>query len=352
MSIKIGINGLGRIGRAVLRILMKRPDLELVAVNDINPDIENMAYLIRYDSTYGRLDKTVQSEKDHISIGGEKRFRVFHQERMEEVPWGDLGVQVVVDASGVKRNLLNARQLKKQNVKHCVVTNAPADHEIDATFIMGVNQETFHPEKHFLVSSSICDSNAFVPVAHLLDKHFGIKHGFLTTLHPWLNYQNLLDGPSISYATPGKIHDHYALGRASVGSLIPKTTSAISASCRVLRQLEGKFLSMSYRVPTTIVSSADLAVELEKKTDLESIKQVFEEAERNQRWKVIYNNKEALVSTDFAGFEYSSVIDHRWMQLNDHNYLKMVLWYDNEWAYSSRVVDLIEFVGNQKGKEG
>lgn len=345
MSTKIGINGLGRIGRATLRIILENPNLEVVAVNDINPDIHNMSYLIKYDSTYGRLAKSVKAVEDKIEIGNEKSFKVFHKNNIEDVPWSDCGVQVVIDSSGVKRNLEVARKLKEQGISQCIVTNSPAEELIDKTVIMGVNHETIDLEKDFLISSSICDANAFVPVANVLDKHFGIEHGFLTTLHPWLNYQNLLDGPSISYATPGKIHDHYALGRSNVGSLIPKTTSAISASYKVLKHLTGKFLSMSFRIPTMIVSTADISVQLSKKVDVETIQNLFLELEEKQKLNIFYNNKEALVSADFTGSEFSAVIDHRWIMMNEHNYLKMVLWYDNEWGYSSRVVDLATYIG-------
>jgi glyceraldehyde 3-phosphate dehydrogenase len=347
MALKIGVNGVGRIGRAVLRILLKRNDIEIAAVNDINPDIENIAYLIKYDSTYGRLPQSVTTDDGRIVIGNEKRIRVFHKENIADVPWNEEGVDLVVDASGVRKNLLSSRDLKKQGIRHCIATNSPPEEEIDKTIIMGVNHDEFDPSKHFLVSSSICDANAFVPVANLLDRRFGIEHGFLTTLHPWLSYQNLLDGPSISYATPGQIHDHYALGRSSIGSLIPKTTSAVSASCKVLKHLKGKFLSTSFRIPTMIVSAADLSVQLREKVEAADIRRVFEEEESKQPWKIFHNNKEALVSADFTGCEYSAVIDHRWIMVNEHNYLKMVLWYDNEWGYSARVVDLVAFIGQK-----
>jgi len=344
MPIRIGINGLGRIGRAVLRIILSRNDIEVAAVNDINPDIYNLAYLIKYDSTYRRLSHSVEAQDGFLVIGHEKRMRVFHQENIDEVPWREQGVNIVLDASGVQKNLSLARNLKPQGIRNCIVTNSPPEEAVDRALILGVNHEEFDPGKDFLISSSICDANAFAPVAHVLDKNFGIEHGFLTTLHPWLNYQNVLDGPSISYATPGQIHDHYALGRASTVSLIPKTTSAITASCKVLKHLKDKFLSFSYRVPSMIVSSADISVKLRERTMVDHIKGAFEEAEKRQDWKIFHNNKEALVSIDFTGCEYSAVIDHRWIMMNDQNYLKMVLWYDNEWGYSSRVVDLVEYI--------
>lgn len=341
---KIGINGLGRIGRAVLRIALQKEGVEIVAINDINPDVGNLAYLIKYDSTYGRLPHSVTTEGDRIVIGNEKKIAVYRQENIDEVPWEKSGAEIVIDASGVSKNLQRAVRLKQKGVRHCVVTNSPPEDQVDRTIILGANHEELDVKRDFLISSSICDANAFAPVVRLLDRHFGIEHGFLTTLHPWLNYQNVLDGPSISYATPGQIHDHYALGRASTTSLIPKTTSAVNATCKALKKMKGKFLSMSYRVPTMIVSSADISVQLTEKCDAVKVREIFEVAERDQSWKIFYNNKEALVSADFTGSEYSAVVDHRWIMMNDQNYLKMILWYDNEWGYSSRVIDLIHLL--------
>ena len=339
MPVRIGINGLGRIGRAILRITLANPNCEVVAINDINPDINNMAYLIKYDSTYGRLAENVEVENGNICINKNLKIKTFHQPHIEDVPWSSKQVDIVIDASGVKRNLQFAKKIKDQGVKFCVVTNSPD--AVDKTIIIGVNESSIDPENDFIISSSICDANAFVPAANILEKFFGIDHGFLTTLHPWLSYQNLLDGPSISYATPGEIHDHYALGRASVGNLIPKTTSAISASCKVLKSIEGKFLSLSYRIPTAVVSTADISVKLKKKTSAAEIKEIFKQEEGKQNFKIFCNSEEALISADFAQNDYSCILDHRWIMVNDQNYAKLILWYDNEWGYSSRVVDLV-----------
>ena len=344
MGLKVGINGFGRIGRAICRIVLKHNNFDIVAINDINPDNNNIAYLLKYDSTYGRLDNAINSNEEYLNVDG-KKIKIFHEVDIDKVPWQDAGVDIVIDSSGVHKNLLNAKKLKGKGIKYCVVTNSPKEEEVDRAIIMGVNEGSLDKENDFLISSSICDAIAFAPVANVLDREFGIKHGFLTTLHSWLGYQNLLDGPSISYATPGKIHDYYALGRASVNSLIPKTTSAISASCKVLKQLSGKFLCMSYRVPTTIVSSSNMSVQLNKETNADTIKQLFIDEANKQDLKIFYNTDEGLVSADFIGSDYSSIIDHRWTMMNDDNYLNMVLWYDNEWGYSSRVIDLVDYLG-------
>lgn len=346
-KIRVGINGFGRIGRAIFRINFNYKYFEIVAINDINPDNNNIAYLLKYDSTYGRFPHEVRADDNYLIIDGNKTVRIFHEIDISKVPWRDEGADLIIDASGVRSNLESSRKLKDQEIQQCVVTNSPKEEEIDKSIIIGVNEHELDIKEDFLVSAGICDSNAFVPVANVLDREFGIEHGFLTTLHPWLGYQNLLDGPSISYATPGQIYDYYALGRGSVLSLIPKTTSAISASCKVLKNLTGKFLSLSFRIPTMIVTSADVSVKLNKKASTEKIKKLFIEEEKRQKLRIFYNNTEGLVSIDFIGFEYSCILDHRWIKVNEHNYLKMVLWYDNEWGYSSRVVDLVNYIGSK-----
>lgn len=347
--LRVGINGFGRIGRAVARINFQRDVFDLVAVNDINPDINNIAYLLKYDSTYGRLSLPVRGEAGTLIVGDRPPIRVFQQRNIDEVAWRDQAVDVVIDASGIEHNLELLPRLAEQAVRHCVLTNAPGERYVDKFVIVGVNEESVTPED-FVISASICDACAFVPVAVLLQRHFGIEYGSLTTLHPWLSYQRLLDGPSFSFADPGSIHSAYALGRASTGSLIPKTTSCLKASARVIPGIDRKFVSLSYRVPTTIVSSADLTVKLSSDASRETVIEAFEDAERTQRYSIIGNNHEALVSLDFAGSEHSAVVDHRWTMVHGDAQLKLVLWYDNEWGYGSRVVDLLGHLGRLHGE--
>ncbi|UCG69321.1 MAG: aldehyde dehydrogenase [Thermoplasmata archaeon] len=345
-GLRVGINGFGRIGRSFFRINLKNDYFDIVAVNDVNPDNRNIAYLLKYDSTYGRLGNSISAVGGCLNVD-RKKIKLFHKADIDQAPWQDVGVDVVIDSSGVHKNLLNALKLKEIGVKYCIVTNSPKEEEVDKIIIMGVNENTLDKKEDFLISSSICDANAFCPIANILEREFGISHGFLTTLHPWLGYQNLLDGPSISYATPGEIYDYYALGRSSTVSLIPKTTSAVSASCKVLKQLEGKFLCMSFRVPTQIVGSGDMSVKLNKDTNTDAIKELFIEEEKKQSLKIFCNHDDGLVSSDFIASDYSCNIDHRWIMVNDRNYLKIVFWYDNEWGYSSRVVDLVNYLGSE-----
>jgi len=339
--LNVGINGFGRIGRAIFRIIMKNNKFNIVAINDVNPSNENLAYLLKYDSFYGRLENNIESQNDSILINGDK-IAVYHEESITDVPWNNHDIDVVIDASGINANLEVGRELKHQGIKNCIVTHSPDN--IDETIIIDVNDDKLDVEKHFLISSSICDANAFAPVMNVLNENFKVEHGFLTTLHPWLGYQNLLDGPSRSFAYPGSIYSNFSLGRASTEALIPKTTSCISASKKVLPFLDNKFQSLSYRVPTPIVSSADISVKLEAKVSKKDILDIFQHKEDSQEFKVFKNNFEPLISKDFAASEYSAIIDHRWTEVNQFNYVKLILWYDNEWGYSNRVVDLVKIV--------
>lgn len=339
--LRIGLNGLGRIGRAIFRINHQNPAFQVVAINDVNPSTANMAYLLKYDSIFGRLNGEVHAEGDQIHVD-KQVIPVTHYHRVDEVPWEKAGVEVVIDATGVIANLCALRNIK--GVKNTIFTHS-SEH-VDRTVIFGVNESEYRGD--FLLSSSICDANAFAPTMKLLDQHFEVEHGFLTTLHPWLGYQNLMDSTCRSFAYPGENHDNFALGRASTEALIPKTTSCVKASAQVLPWLSNKFQCLSYRVPTPVVSSADISVKLKKKVKKEEVINVFMEAEKNQRTAVFQNNFEPLISKDFAQNQHSAIVDHRWTEVNDYNYLKVILWYDNEWGYSSRVVDLVKLISERQ----
>ena len=344
--LNVGINGFGRIGRAIFRINLKNNVFNVVAINDTNPSNENLCYMLKYDSTYGILDAEIDNEKDFININN-CSIRTFHEKNISKVPWEKHEVDVVIDASGVYENLNFKDKLKDKGIIHQIVTNTPDSENIDKYVILGVNEKNVFEDSNFLISSGICDANAVAPVLNILNTEYEIEHGFLTTLHPWLSYQNLLDGPSRSFAYPGTIIENFALGRSSINAMIPKTTSAIRASEKVLKYLENKFQSLSFRVPTAIVSTADISVKLKKNTTKDEIVELFNNMVLNQKLNIIKNNYEPLVSTDFIGSESSAIIDQRWTQFNDSNYLKLILWYDNEWAYGSRVVDLVNILSSQ-----
>ena len=344
--LRVGINGFGRIGKAVFRVNNKKKSFEVATINDINPDNENIAYQLKYDSTYGRLEDLVEADEDSILVNGE-HVKVYHERDIDNVPWENHGIDIVVDSSGVHSNVLRSRELAKRDIR-TIVTHSPSKKDIDKTIIVGVNHETLTP-KDYIISNSICDSNAFTPVINVLNREFGVEHGSLLTLHPWLSYQNLVDGTSSSYGYPGQTYSHYVLGRASTTSLIPKLTTCIDASCKVLDFLDGKFESFSYRVPISIVSNANIFVKLGRKISKEQLIELFKEEQDKQQFKIFYNNFEPLVSIDFSGSEYSAILDHRWTIVNGQgDHAQIVLWYDNEWGYSSRVIDLVSYLGKFK----
>jgi len=338
---KVGINGLGRIGRAIFRNNLNKKYFKITQINDINPDNKNLAYQLKYDSTYGTLANSVEGHKDFILIDEKDDVSVFHHKDIHKVPWD---VDVVIDSSGIHSNVVNARKIK--HIKRYVVTHSPESKLVDKSVIIGVNEKTVKDDDK-IISSSICDACAFAPTVNLLNKNYGVDNGFITTLHPWLNYQNLLDGQSVSFAYPGTTHGRYELGRSSINALIPKPTSCVTATEQALPWIKDKFLSFSFRVPTMTVSSADISVKLKNKTTRRDIVSLFMKMEAMQKFNIFHNSSEPLISKDFEKMEYSAVVDHRWTSLNDSNYLKLILWYDNEWGYSSLVLDLIKYLEKQ-----
>lgn len=350
MSIKVGINGLGRIGRGIFRANLNKEIFEVVAVNEINKDPGNIAYTLNYDTLYGQpKNKFHAVDRFLCQENTDNKIRVFNEPGIENVDWKSIDVDCVIDASGVLSNVLHARQLiDVQNIKKVFVTHSPND--VDFTLVLGANEHAYDADNHHLISSSICDATAIAPVLKLINEHFSIDGGYITTLHPWLNYQNLLDGQSSSWSVPGEIHHHYALGRSAIGNMIPKPTSAMDAVHKVLNDIrDGSIGSFSYRTPTSIVGSADITLNLKTSVTRDEIVEVFQAAARSQSLKIIKNNIEPLVSLDFLGSEYSVVIDHRWTDVVNDNMVKLVLWYDNEFGYSCRVVDQVKYVFEKMG---
>jgi glyceraldehyde 3-phosphate dehydrogenase len=344
-KIKIGINGFGRLARTFFRINLINEIFEVVAINEINPDNNNIAYLLQYDSTYGRLDEKVTADESYLYVANNK-IKLYHETKINEVPWEDLGVEAVIDASGIRSNL-DLIEKMPESVKNVFITNSPSDFEDYNTIIFGVNEDKVRWDDKKIISTSICDTIAMTPILNILSQRNEIESGFLTTLHPWLNYQNLLDGPSVSWSLPGDINSHYALGRSSVQNIIPKTTSAVSAANRVFPGLTNKIKSFSYRIPTSIVSSATLVLLMRNNTSLEDIKKQLEGYESQQEHKVVHTTYEPLTAVDFAKDEHSTIIDLRWLKVEKQKLVHLQYWYDNEWGYSSRVVDSVEYIGKQ-----
>lgn len=338
---RVLINGLGRIGRAVLRINLQNSVFELAAVNDINPDNKNIAYLIKYDSTFGRLGNEITNDRENIYIDG-RAVKVFHETEIKNVDLS--GIDIVIEASGIKNNILQIEQMAdSSSVKRFIITNI--DSKKAKNIIFGVNHSDLQNPENKIISASICDAVSLGPVYKVITDKFGIKSGFLTTLHPWLSYQNLLDGPAKSWSQPGDIYSHYALGRAAASSLIPKSTSAVKALSNVFPEAVEKVNSFSYRTPTALVSSAVLTVLLNRCTTIEEVIGSLEEKEQSQEYHIIQTTGEPLISLDYIQNDYSVIVDTRWIQVKNGNHLELVYWYDNEWGYSSRIIDIVKCTG-------
>jgi glyceraldehyde 3-phosphate dehydrogenase len=344
--LRVGINGFGRIGRAIYRAHYDNADFEIVAINDINPDIANIAYTINYDSLYDRLPDPFVVHKTGSSIHNKRgSIAVFHEDRIDSVPWEAVGVDLVIDASGILANVLHSRRvISRGGVRKVVITHSP-DEGVDFTMVLGANEHLLDLDAHDVIASSICDATAIAPILRLIRDAFGIRCGYVTTLHPWLNYQNIMDGPASSWSVPGEIYHHYALGRSVIGNIIPKPTTALAATCKVVEGLDADSIgSFSYRTPTAIVGSADISLVTRDTVDLEQVETLIEEYEQTQKWRIVHRNIEPLVSLDFKKCDYSAVVDSRWTNVVNGELIKLVLWYDNEWGYACRVVDQITHI--------
>jgi glyceraldehyde 3-phosphate dehydrogenase len=335
-KVRIAINGFGRIGRAIAKINAQHGYFDLVLINDINPYVDNLAYLFKYDSTYGRFPGQVDNTEDEIIINGDKIVCTAHRS-LYDVPWEDHGVDVVVEATGVESNVVEAKRIVEEGrASKIIITHSSekVDHEV----VMGVNDETLTAE-HKVVSNSICDANAVAHIMKWVDDEYGIEGGALTTLHPWMSYQNLVDGTAVSESSPGVVWTDYALGRASTDSLIPKNTTAMRAVERVLPSLKGKILSFSYRIPADIVASSDITLNLSRSVQEEELRAFLIKKCDNSLYVRV--NTESLISLDYEQEEVSAVIDMQWLKGVGKTF-KMILWYDNEWGYSARVLDLVK----------
>jgi glyceraldehyde 3-phosphate dehydrogenase len=345
-KIRVGINGFGRIGRAIFRLNQVHRFFDVCLINDCNPDIENIAYQLKYDSIYGVFPANIKTRDKQLLVD-EHAIAVYHARTPEEVPWQRHGIDLIIDASGVNthpQHMLQESPLVEQTIfTHAV--NLPGQVQ---TLIFGVNHDhqALHQQAYF--SSSICDTVAAAPILKILQDNFGIASGALTTLHPWLGLQHLQDGAAIPLNLADEHRSNYALGRSAVNNLIPKTTTAIHAAEILMPGISEKISSFSYRVPTNIVSSAVLHVELQERCTREQVLDIFERSEREQQWRILNNCFEPRVSIDYCGCEYSAAIDQRWTNINNQRHLRMVYWYDNEWGYSARVLDLVRRLSHLK----
>ena len=329
MTIKVGINGFGRIGRNVFRAGLKDQEIDFVAVNDVT-DAKTLAHLLKYDSVHGILPK-VTVENDNILVE-ERKVRVLSEKDPSNLPWKDLGVEVVIESTGIFRDREGASKHLTAGAKK-VVISAPAKGE-DITIVMGVNEEKYIPKEHHIISNASCTTNCLAPAAKVLNDVFGIEKGTMTTIHSYTADQRLMDLP----------HKDLRRARAAALSMIPTTTGAAKAVTLVIPELKGKLNGMAIRVPTPNVSVVDLAVLLKKKVSAEEINQAFKEASRGDLKGILDYTEEPLVSKDFNDNAYSSIIDGLSTMVVDDNLVKIIAWYDNEWGYSCRIIDLIKYI--------
>ena len=341
-TINVGINGLGRIGRLVLKKILENSKFNLKVCNDINSDPNNIAYLLNFDTIYGQ-PKNKFKIKNNCLVNKKSNIALFSKKNIKMVDWRKFGIDYLIDCSGVNENVKYSKQVLKDNkLKNIFISHSPK--EVDFHMILGVNESEYEKKRHKIISSSICDSTAIAPVLKIINEKYNIINGSVTTVHPALNYQNLLDNKCISWADPKNYFNTYSLGRSSIGNIIPKNTSAMQAVCQAYKGIKIQdFISFSYRTENIIVASADITLNILKKTKLEDILTTLRNYERKQKFKIIKNIYDPLVSLDYKGSEFSANVDNRWTQLNK-NTLKIVLWYDNEFGYSSNLVTQILYI--------
>ncbi|ADU97218.1 type I glyceraldehyde-3-phosphate dehydrogenase [Thermovibrio ammonificans] len=332
MAVKVAINGFGRIGRSFYRIAHSHPEIEVVAINDLT-DAKTLAHLLKYDSVHGRFNAEVYAEGDSIVIDG-KSIKVYADPNPEELPWGELGVDVVLEATGRFRDREGASKHLKAGAKR-VVISAPAK-EPDITIVMGVNNKEYDPEKHRIVSNASCTTNCLAPVAKVLLEKFGIVSGFLTTVHSYTMDQRLLDAP----------HKDLRRARAAALSMIPTTTGAAKAVGLVIPELKGKFNGIAIRVPTADVSLIDFVCEVEREVTVEEVNAALKEAAEGELKGILGYSEEPLVSIDYLGDPHSSIVDGLSTDVINGKLVKVLAWYDNEWGYSNRLVDLIAYMAS------
>lgn len=332
MAIKVAINGFGRIGRLVYRAAGDDPNFEFVAFNDIT-DARTLAHLLKYDSVHGILPKEVSSEGDQIVIDG-KRVKVLSQKDPSLLPWKDLGVDVVIESTGKFRTREGASMHLKAGAKK-VMLSAPAKGDgADITIVMGVNHGLYNPERHQIISTASCTTNCLTPVIKVLNDGFGIERAFMTTVHSYTNDQMILDLP----------HKDLRRARAAALSMIPTTTGATVATALAIPALKGKLDGLAIRVPTPDGSLVDVVAELSQEVTKEVINDAFRSSAQGELKGILEYSEEPLVSVDIVGNPHSSIFDALCTQVIEENLVKVIAWYDNEWGYSCRMVDMMEFL--------
>jgi len=330
MPVRVGINGFGRIGRNIMRAALADKSIDFVAVNDLT-NAHTLAHLLKYDSVLGNLHAHVEEKQGRISVDGDE-FQVLSVRDPAQLPWKDLGVDVVFESTGFFTNRDDAAKHIAAGAKRVVIT-APAK-KPDLTIVLGVNDEQYDPSKHQIISNASCTTNCLAPLAKVLHQRFGIKKGWMTTIHSYTNDQNLLDLP----------HKDLRRARAAALSMIPTSTGAATAVGEVLPELKGRLDGFAMRVPTPNVSVVDLAAIVDKKTSGEEVNAALKAEAEGALKGILQYSTEELVSIDFKGNPHSSIIDAPYTKVMDGDFVKVLSWYDNEWGYSNRCVDLLRLL--------
>ena len=330
MAVKVGINGFGRIGRNIMRAAMGHNDIDFVAVNDLT-NAATLAHLLKYDSVLGNLDADVRATSDGITVAGDD-FKVLSVKDPAQLPWKDLGVDIVLESTGIFTDRDGAAKHLAAGAKKVIIT-APAK-KPDITVVLGVNDDTYDPAKHQIISNASCTTNCLAPLAKVIHERYTIKKAWMTTVHSYTNDQNLLDLP----------HKDLRRARAAAVSIIPTTTGAATAVGEVMPDLKGKFDGIAMRVPTPNVSVVDLNALVEKKTSRDEVNGALREAACGRLKGILAVSDEPLVSIDFRRNPNSSIVDSAYTSVMDGDFVKVLSWYDNEWGYSSRCVDLVRMI--------
>jgi glyceraldehyde 3-phosphate dehydrogenase len=333
MAVRVGINGFGRIGRNIMRAALGDGGVDFVAVNDLT-SARTLAHLLKYDSVLGNLQAKVEVSGDGIAVDGDQ-FKVLSLRDPAQLPWKDLGVDVVLESTGLFTDRANAAKHITAGAKKVIIT-APAKGP-DITVVLGVNDDKYDPSKHQIISNASCTTNCLAPLAKVIHQCFGIKKGWMTTIHSYTNDQNLLDLP----------HKDLRRARAAALSMIPTTTGAAVAVGEVLPELKGRLDGFAMRVPTPNVSVVDLAALVDKKTTAEDVNRTLKEAAEGPLKGILQYSSEELVSMDFKGNPRSSIVDAPYTKVMDGDFVKVLSWYDNEWGYSNRCVDLLRLLASK-----
>lgn len=341
MKHKILLNGVGRIGKAILKQLLDNSDFEIVAINEINPYIKNIVYSINHDSTYGNLDDKFRVVNDKFIENSKTKIEILNYKKLNEI---DLkNIDFIIDASGVKHDI---KMLEKLNVKAIFLTHA--NQNAHKNIILGVNEEELDVKKHKVISTSSCNATALLPALKIIDDKKHIVCGDIATIHPLLNHQRVLDGNFVGSATRD-VDYNFEFGRSATQNIIPNNTTTIKACSYVMPSINHEIISSnSLRVPTDTVGAINVCLFTQKDSSKEEIIKIFEEYQSNQKHPIVLNNYEPLVSSDFKKENFTTIIDHRYTDVKNKKMIKLLVWYDNEWGYASKTIEILKYYTHKK----